>query len=62
MPLLVALAASVAAIVTADVPAVVGVPDTVPVAVFSVSPAGKAPEATDQVKEPLPPLAASVAL
>src|SRR4029078_9541643 len=57
---LAASAASVAWIVTAYVPAVVGVPEIRPVDAFSVRPAGSAPPATDQVTTPFPPVAVTV--
>ena len=60
--LLAASAASVAVRLTGYVPAVAGVPETVPVVVFSVSPAGSDPDVTDQLKDPLPPAACPVAL
>ncbi len=43
-------------------PAVVGVPETTPVADASVSPAGSTPAEIDQVYGVVPPLAANVAL
>src|SRR3972149_3381053 len=47
--------------VNEESPEVVGVPETAPVAPFSVIPAGRLPEITDQTYGVLPPVAASVA-
>src|SRR6059058_668717 len=55
-------ATSVARSATEYVPASVGVPVICPVAPFSSSPPGSAPEAADQVTLPLPPDAESAAL
>ncbi len=44
------------------VPAVVGVPEMPPVLGLSVNPAGKVPEARDQVSGVLPPVPTRVAL
>jgi hypothetical protein len=44
------------------VPAVVGVPEITPVEAFSVSPAGRLPDAIDHVSGEIPPLACNVAL
>jgi hypothetical protein len=41
--------ASVTVAVKLDVPLAVGVPETIPVAVASVNPAGKLPEVIDQL-------------
>jgi hypothetical protein len=46
---LVAPSESVTLVVKLNAPGVVGVPVIAPVEVFSVSPAGKAPEATEKV-------------
>jgi hypothetical protein len=50
------LSASVTVAVKLDVPLVVGVPETTPVVVARVNPAGKLPEVIDQLYGPVPPL------
>src|SRR5258708_3084708 len=62
VPLLVASAVSVAAIVTVYARAASGVPETAPAVAFSVSPPGSAPDTIDHVTDPLPPDACCVAL
>ena len=44
-----------------DVPTAVGVPDMIPVLLFSVNPIGSEPLDTDQLYGVVPPLAANVA-
>ena len=58
----VGIAESLTVTVKVDVPDVVGTPLICPVAVFKVSPVGKAPAVTLQVYGVVPPLACSVAL
>ena len=52
-------AVSVTVIVTGKLPEAVGVPDSTPVLAFRVSPAGRLPLLTDQVRLPVPPVAVS---
>ncbi len=54
--------ASVAAAVKVDVPAVVGTPDSTPVAPLRVSPDGAVPAGMDQVSGAAPPVTVNVVL
>ena len=53
-------AESVTITVKGVVPAVVGVPEMTPVDAFRIRGTGRAPTEIDQVREPMPPLAARV--
>jgi hypothetical protein len=50
------LSESCAVMVTAKVPALVGVPDNVPLEASSTSPGGRSPDATDQSTGVIPPV------
>jgi hypothetical protein len=53
-------AVSVALIVKLEVPAAFGVPLSAPVELFNVNPPGSVPPDTENVYEPVPPLAVMV--